>query len=274
MERDLKSLVKSAFETYNGSHKSFDALQYGIKKIIETGRFTEREVEQEVINCYMSIFSHSPFPVEKEDAIIFARSLIGIGIKKAEEISADLRNTSKKLPKKPFKLKEDGITLGKCLQDLSKKYGLIKEEFAFGIKVWNNWHSVYLIKSTKDKEDIERAAKGRNEVRFIAIAGTKDLYVFNPDISHEEVDSKLGVKPYNTDKPVIAGVAENRNGWKVTDSFNVFHGLEVARFTKNVKNTTYGLFIENILKADWSWMEQYIRISDFLKGVELQWQGR
>ena len=273
MEKDLKSLVKNAFQTPQGSIRALDPIKNRIKKIIETGRFTDDEIEKEVINYYTSKFKNSQYPAKKEDAIRYAKDLIGIGIKKAEEISANLKDTSTKLSAKKFKLKEDRITLGKCLEDLSRKYGLIKESFVFGVDTWASWLNVYLIKAPADKEDIEKAAKGSGEIRFIAVAGSKDLYVFNSELSHEDADSKLGIKPYRTQKPVIAGTAELRNRvWKVANSWNVFHGMEVAKFTKHIKNAEYNLFMENILKADWSWMEPYIKISDFLKGVELQWK--
>jgi hypothetical protein len=140
----------------------------------------------------------------------------------------------------------------------------LKEEHIFGLKsTWGTWEDVYEVTGPKDLKD----AMGKNDdIRFLADAKSKELYVFSSNLSHTAVTDKLRINAYGYEQPIIAGRAKIVNGkWTAIDAINIWSATEALKSASTFDK--FKKYLQDILNADWSFAKKYIDLHIIVKEI-------
>jgi hypothetical protein len=103
------------------------------------------------------------------------------------------------------------------------------------------------------------------EVRFIADPKKKIVYAWHPDALHDDACPRLGYGSQWERKVLLPGLA-SQDGTQY-----IAHTSESLEFL-NTRHEENREFAQTILKADWSWVNRYISISDLLTLLKITWE--
>jgi hypothetical protein len=101
-------------------------------------------------------------------------------------------------------------------------------------------------------------------IRFVADNGTRTLYVWNYNAgSHDDVSSGLNLKERFNSINFLGGSAKRRSDGSYVMRDSDFLKSFVARWTLSDER-----FLSRLLSQDWSWVDQYIRVTEWLRGLK------
>ena len=145
----------------------------------------------------------------------------------------------------------------------------LQEEYKTTLKNrWGKTREVFLNPSRKEMDEVSGSPrfsradlldKGGNHIRFIGTADGK-LYVFAPDLTHDEVITKMSLPAY---PHAFEGIAEKRGGkWVATET----HSLESN--LRNMDVVGYNKRLKTHLSQDWNFINKWIDIKKYLKDLQ------
>lgn len=142
----------------------------------------------------------------------------------------------------------------------------IGEKFLTGYK--SNWADYTEVFVNPTKKELSEAAGNKGAVRFIAIDPGEIVYITNVDMLHIEMSKAVfddfdEIENIVMEGVALTGVAQESGGefiWIESDLFNVL---------PKMAEDDPGLMelLETILEKDWSWVNRYIYVDDYLDGV-------
>jgi len=134
---------------------------------------------------------------------------------------------------------------------------ILKEEFADYVKPPFGSGKEYPVFVNPSPKEIMEAmgADARKKVRIIADSLTKKLYVFSPNLLHEFVAKKIGIKYYNNNFAFFGVGIVDKGKVKINVS---------SSWTMRDNSNLDNFFSEDIDKK-WGWADRYSNLLDFLK---------
>ena len=141
------------------------------------------------------------------------------------------------------------------------------EEFYNAMK-YDNYHEIFVNPTKKEldivyNEDVKYS--DYRSIRFIAKNDTKQLFVFNGNILHENAIRKIFNKDWrillNSDYQLICGSIAKED-YIVTSSDSIESNIE--KYSDNAY-----MYIKFVLKTDWSWLDKYIYFSDWWNTIAI-----
>lgn len=131
---------------------------------------------------------------------------------------------------------------------LKKILSDIKEKFVDGKEpLRGDYTEVFINPTQQEIEDSLREWGEYPNIRFLAVKGSKDLYVWNPDLIHKDVTDIVGMSFEEMKENNLAGVAIYINkklifGMSNIASMDKYRRRELA---------------DKILSGEWDWLERY-----------------
>lgn len=97
------------------------------------------------------------------------------------------------------------------------------------------------------------------EIRFVAFSKTKELFVSDAELLHDQIYSILRGKEFDVSNPSISGLAAKKGSKYEVVQSNLISWLFV--------HTDFGYekYIKTIKKIDWSWIDRYLGFSNWWK---------
>jgi len=102
-----------------------------------------------------------------------------------------------------------------------------------------------------------------NVVRFTADNRTKTVYLWSFNGGHHaDVSISLKLKDTFSDRDVLRGAAQLRE-----DVYHFVTSDFFSSFKKGVPNVDR-FFLKELFSRDWSWVDKYIRVTDYLEEIK------
>jgi len=142
----------------------------------------------------------------------------------------------------------------------------LQEEFvtSFKSEYGGMYTEVFVNPSSKEmKAACESGVISNNFFRFTAMYNSKKLYIFNPDVIHDEAMTKLRIDLWPRRNPPLhfSGIAilKGNIAYYHSSDWLMSPGLFAGEIKKLSMNKDVVNWAVHLVYADWSWAENYIQ---------------